>query len=306
MRNSTLVMALASVFVILASTESRGGVPNYLLIPDSGADDIGKYDAFDGSYQGVWGTVPQTIGTSRTPKSVDVGPDGYVYVSDQIQDRVFRYDQSGSFVGVFADEGDGLDNLRGLDFRGNNLYVTMDATNDAVAVFDLNTGVRGTNFAAGTGFDPFDVFFLDDGRALVANIGTSDDIRLYDAAGTTFTSIFAPTTSFFPEQIVERLSMPGRFLTVGFSSNQLYEIDLAGTIHKQFAFSGPRGIFELGNGNWLVTSGGGVFEVNSSTGAIIQNENAAADGQFIELVPEPGALAMLVLGGLMIGRRRRR
>jgi hypothetical protein len=297
--------AFCSIAILaLGSTPSLG--QEYLLIPDSDADVIGKYDAFNGAYQGVWGTVPQTIGTIRTPKSVDLGPDGYVYLSDQVQDRVFRYDQGGVFQGVFADELDGLDNLRGLDFRGNSLFVTMDATNDAVTQFDLTSGARLADFATGTGFDPFDVYFLNDGRALVANIGTSDDIRLYDATGTTFTSIIAPTTSFFPEQIVESISTPGRFLTVGFTSNRLYEFDLAGTIHKNFAFSGPRGIFELGNGNWLVTSGSGVFEVNSTTGAIIENENAAADGQYIERVPEPGTLGLLVLGAALLGRRRHR
>jgi hypothetical protein len=278
-KGGTIVIALAAV---LAWTGVAAG-DAFLLIPDSTADTVDKYDPSDGTYIGRFCAVPQIYGTSSTPVSAVLGPDGLVYVSDQLQDAVFRFDLDGNFLDVFADDSDGLNNIRGLDFRGNNLLVCSG--DDYVAEF-TGPHQRIADFI-NDGSDPFDILMLPDGRALLADIaGTTDNVRLYDANGALDQVLFNIN---FPEQLQFDAVAPGDYLNIAFSGDQITDFDLDGTVHTQTFFNGGRGVYRLGNGNLLCTAGDGVWEVNQATGALIENKNPAASGRFIELLPDQQA-----------------
>jgi hypothetical protein len=288
----TILSTFAGAAVLFGAANTA--TAQFLLIPDSTADVVGMYDPFDGSYLG---DLITGFDQFSTPINAVAGPDGLIYVSDQVADSVFRFDMDGNFVDVFADAGDGLNNVRGIDFRGDELFVTSG--DDYVARFAAD-GTRLTDFI-NDGTDPFDIYFLDDGRALLADIqGTTDNVRLYNSDGSLSGELFSIN---FPEQI-NGLSN-GNYVNASFSGDTVTEFDLDGTVVNQWVFDGGRGVHELGNGNLLVTSGAGVFSLDRDSGALTTIRD---DGsfRFIEFViPSPGALALLGLAGFASRRRRR-
>jgi hypothetical protein len=254
-----------------------------LLIPESGEDVVGMYDPYDGTYLGDLIIEDTLLFDFSTPINAVPGPDNNIYVSDQLEDAVYVFDTSGAYLYTYADASDGLNNIRGIDFRNGHLFVTSG--DDYVREFSApHTVVR--DFIA-DGSDPFDILFLEDGRSLLCDIqGTTDNVRLYDTSGTFLYQLFPVN---FPEQVQFDDVLPGAFLTAAFSANTITDFELDGTIIATIPFAGnPRGVYRLGNGNLLGTNGAGIHELDPVTGAIIQTENTGS-GRFIELYTAPAA-----------------
>src|SRR5690606_548828 len=112
-----------------------GGV---LLVPESTNDQVMAFDPFDGSLISM--NYIDGSGILGTPiNAIQVGNE--FWVSDQIADGVFRFDLSGTFLGQFNNTP--LDNVRGIEFYNNRLYVSNSgsangAPGDAVVIFDTN------------------------------------------------------------------------------------------------------------------------------------------------------------------------
>lgn len=256
-----------------ATLSSRMGP--VLLIPESTGDVVGMYSPVDGTYQGDL-IVDDSTGTNynlQTPKHAVQGPDGNIYVADQVSDAVYVFDTTGAFVQTYCS---GYNNLRGIAFRGDHLFITSG--DGYVAEFSgPNTFLR--NFIQ-DGSDPFDIHFLPDGRALLSDIaGTTDNVRLYDTNGVFIAQIFPIS---FPQQIQADTVLPGAFLNAAFSSNVITDFGLDSVIAAQFPYNGGRGVYRLGNGNLLATSASGVQELDSLTGAVVETERTGS-GQYIEL-----------------------
>jgi|GEM_PF-3576735 len=251
-------------------SRSRG----MLLIPDSTTDTVGLFDPFDGTYLGD--VITDNPGFS-TPINAVVGPDNLIYVSDQVADSIFVFDMAGTYQYTYADATDGLNNIRGIDFRGGNLFVTSG--DDYVAEFD-GPHSRLADFIA-DGTDPFDIMFLDDGTSLLCDIqGTDDNIRLYDAGGVLMYELFKTA---FPEQVSFDSLTPGEYLTNSFSDDMIYDFEIDGTIVESTPIPGSgRGVFRLGNGNLLATDGSGVHEFEPGTGTLIETKFSGSS-RFIEL-----------------------
>jgi hypothetical protein len=246
-----------------------------LLIPESTGDVVGMYSPADGTYLGDL-IVDDTSGTSynlQTPKHAVQGPDNNIYVADQISDAVYIFDTTGAYLSTYCS---GYNNLRGIDFRGDHLFITSG--DGYVAEFSgPNTFFR--NFIS-DGSDPFDIHFLPDGRALLSDIaGTTDNVRLYDTNGVFIAQIFSAS---FPQQIQGDPVLPGTFLNAAFSSNVITDFGLDSVITAQLTYGGGRGVYRLGNGNLLATSSNGIQELDSTTGAVVQTERTGS-GQYIEL-----------------------
>ena len=259
-----------------------GRLDEVLLIPESGNDVVGMYDPYDGTYLGDL-IVNDTLGVQysfATPINAVPGPDYNIYVSDQISDAIFVFDTTGEYLYTYADTSDGLNNIRGIDFRDGHLFVTSG--DDYVREFSgPHAFVR--DFIA-DGSDPFDILFLDDGRALLSDIA-GNDISLYDTNGTMIAELFEVN---FPEQTQFDAVLPGAFLNASFTSDLIIDFDLTG-ITASFGFSDGRGVYRLGNGNILATNGSGVYELDSLTGAIVEQQNTGSC-RFIELYAPPTAV----------------
>ncbi len=112
---------------------------------------------------------------------------------------MLRFNRDGTFVDVFADNaGTSIDNVRGIDFRGTDLFVVYDgvAPNEGITVVDAlgaNLGLIITDASL------WDVEVLPDNRFVVVDDG-SNTVSLYEADGLTFTDLLIPGLS-FPEQL---------------------------------------------------------------------------------------------------------
>lgn len=250
-----------------------------LLIPDSTADVVGMFDPYDGEYLGDFivndpGGVQYSF---STPINAVQGTNNNIYVSDQITDAVFAFDTDGEFLFVAAHTG--LNNVRGIDFRNDTLFVTSG--DDYVAMFSGPDAFAGYFIQDGT--DPFDILFTDEyaaGASLLADIqGSTDNVRLYEPDGSFLMELFKVN---FPEQIQVDAGYPGHYLVIAFSANVIHQFTIDGTITGTWNYSGGRGIYRLGNGNLLATNGSGVHEIDPATGAIVDTKYSGSC-RFIEL-----------------------
>lgn len=274
----------------------------FLTVGDSSGDRIMTFDPFDGTLINPNFIVDGGgIGYEfSTPKDA-ILVNNEIWVSDQIQDAIFRFDLNGNFLSGITT---GLDNIRGMDFANGTVYVSNSGSNngapgDAVIMYQPDGTLMG-NFAAG---DPFDILDYD-GKLLISDIG-SEDILLasYDGSSVSVFHDSDGTTGIdFPQQLGRR--GVDHVLAAGFSSpSGVYEYTDEGVQVNYFdQVTGVRGVYELGNGNIMTTSGNGVFVINPDTGAVNQ-VFAGASGQYINLVPEPASLVLL-LGALAVMRRR--
>ncbi|MEM7588372.1 MAG: hypothetical protein AAF560_33600, partial [Acidobacteriota bacterium] len=260
-----------------------------LLIPESTHDRVMAFDPATGDLVDA-DYIPADPDNLSTPihAIVNAAGDGFL-LSDQVEDVVQEYDLDGNFVGTFAPAGGPdlaiLDNIRGIALRPNgNLLVTVGggANADAVAEFDTAGNFLGNFIAIGAGGldSPFDVL-LRSSDYLVAGID-SDTIHSFDLDGNPLPD-FALIDN-FPEQIAETAS--GNVLVANFSGTQagVVEYDATGMlvgVYTPVEVAGFRGVYELGNGNILVTNGGGVHEIDRA-GNLVETKLAGVSARFIE------------------------
>lgn len=276
----------------------------FLTIPDSTGDRIMTFSPFDGSLITADFILDANgVGYDfQTPKdAINVGNE--IWVSDQVSDEIYRFDLAGAFLGEVTG---GMDNIRGMAFANNTVYVSNAGTNngapgDAVIMFDT----AGNNMGSFLAGDPFDIVEYN-GELLVSDIAGESILRrgfdgtdlgvFHDSDGTTGID--------FPQQLALRGS---NVLAAGFSPpDGLYEYDPSGAQVAFFgAVDGLRGAYVLGNGNILVTNGDGVWSLDPTNDTAVQII-AGVNGQYINLiVPAPAGSALLALGGLVALRRRR-
>lgn len=205
----------------------------------------------------------------------------------------------------------GLDNIRGMEFVNNRVYVSNAGTEnsapgEAIVTFDPS----GNNLGFFATDDPFDVFTYQ-GELLVSDID-DNEIERYDLDGN-FLGIFNQTSGInFPQQIHERTSN-GNVLVGGFSTpGGVYEYDSNGTQVALYdaddGFANRlRAAYELGNGNILWSGGDGIVSTQIGTGAFtdiytVNTLSFRPGTRFIDPlnVPEPS----LVLGILIFGAVR--
>ena len=247
-------------------------------------------------------------------------------ISDQIEDAVFIFDLAGNYVDKVGQDNTGastgvFDNNRGLGVLGNTVYVSNSGSNngapgDAIVTIDaLTRNPTGsfvvTNPATGDVTDPFDVEPYG-GNLLISDIagGTDGDGFDWVAPDGTYVSRLVSSDGVagidFPQQGSAKIS-DSNFLAAGFSPpDGLYEYDNTGVQVSFFAGTAGRGVFELQNGNYLYTAGGGAFVLDTATGASV---SVGPGSQYISLVtiPEPASLTLLaVVSALLLTRRRRR
>ncbi len=269
----------------------QGGLPDFLLIPDASNDRVMAFDAttgdlIDGDF------IPPDPTNLSTPINAILGPNNdTILVSDQVEDVVQEYDLNGNFLGTFAPAGGPntaiLDNVRGIALRANgNLLVTVGtgSNQDSVAEFDTSGAYLG-NFVAigGGGLDsPFDVLPASD---LLVSAIDSDAVHRYDLTTGAFIADLA-TVDNFPEQIA--LASNGNILVANFLGTQegILELMPNGTLVAIYDPPGAdgnyRGVYELPNGNLLVSNSTGVHEI-SRANTLIETKYSGSS-RFIELI----------------------
>jgi hypothetical protein len=247
---------------------------DYLLIPESSNQTVGIYCPQEGTYLGDFITDFASFGT---PFHARQGPDNTIYVSDQTAPGIFVFDQNGDFLMTYADSSDGVSNIRGIDFWGSNLFISSG--DKYIAEFD-GPHSRLPNFID-DGSNPFDIFFLPDGRSLLADI-ENNRVSLYDEDGLFIESLFPIS---FPEQINQMVSSTD-YLNASFTSNIITRFTLDEVV-STIPFQSGRGVYELGNGNLIATNSSGVYELDPSTGDIVNTLRSGIGARYIDLVDIP-------------------
>ena len=306
-----MVTVFCTLVVLGAAQVGLAQYPD-LLVPESSNDNVMLFSGFDGSLINA-SYIDMTPQEASTPvNAMVVGNE--IWVTDQVSDNVRRYSFDGTtYLGEIVG---GMDNIRGMEAYGNKAYVSNSGTGngapgDAVIVIDIPSQMITGNFVVGDNGagDPFDVLAFDNNGEmnLLINDIIGEDIDVFGLDGT-FMNIFHESDGVtgidFPEQMNIRGST-GTVLAAGFSSPAgIYEYDMAGNqINYWDVGTGLRGVYELGNGQIMFTSGSGVFSFDPATGGVTELYGGVS-GRYIEPIPEPGTLALLGLAGLALIRRR--
>ena len=286
-----------------ASTAVAGPPSEFLVVPDSSNDILVTFSPFDGS---LINSNFATIGGGTPKHALQVGNE--IWVSNQLTDQVDRFTLTGAFVSSIVG---GLDNIKGMEVVGNEVWVTNAGSNNGApgnSIVKIDIGSATVSGSSPTSGSLFDVINYQ-GQVLGTNI-TSEDLEFYDAGGN-FASVFHASDGVsgidFPQQAFARDN--GGLLVAGFSpTSGVYAYDAAGNDLGIIAGldSGARGVYELGNGNIMWTNGAGVWVTDPNTGQVTQVYDGGSS-QYIDLVviPAPGAAGLLALAGFASTRRRR-
>jgi hypothetical protein len=287
-----------------------------LMIPDSGTGDrIMLFDGFNGSLiDANWITDTAQPFVFTTPKEAAV-VGNEIWVSDQVADAVHRFDLSRNFLGSITNDASGntLDNLRGFGYDGTTVYLTRfhgTATLRGVVTINAATATPTGFFAIGTN-SVFDAQpFQSD--LLISN-STTNNIERWTPAGA-FVNNFA-TTITFPQQVAQMTD--GSIITVSTIATAgiegVYHFNTDATLRRfidteplklAFGEQVPTGAWQLGDGNYLISTGIGIFKYDVAGNSFSQMLGGVG-GQYINpFIPEPSCLSFLALSGLLALRRR--
>ncbi len=257
---------------------------SFLMIPESTNDRVMSFNAATGDLINA-DFIPADPTNLATPICAILTPGITVFVSDQLNDQIVTYDTLGNFLGIWVGGiQDTLDNMRGIKIAPdlNSLLATVasGANSDAIAQFNPS-GIYVGNFIepnAAVMDSPWEIVFRT--SDILISAGTSDNIARYDLGGTYLDDFVTGLN--FPEQIKELTN--GNVIAAGFSTpSGLYIYDSNGAQLNYFdAVTGLRGCYPLLNGNYLVTSGTGVHELDGTTGALLRTVVAGVSARFID------------------------
>jgi hypothetical protein len=236
-----------------------------VMTTNATSDFVATFSPVDGSLvsANVFG-IPNTVQVS----AIQVA--GEIWISEQTGDRVVRYSQSGTQIGVIGPTfgTGGLDNIRGMGLINGSVYVTNSgaangATANSVVVFDT-AGNHLQTFSVATFADsPFSVLEFQ-GNLLVAGSSNNQDVHRFTFAGASLGTFHNSASISFAHQTAR--ASDGNVWCAGFTTGGLSKIDAAtGNILQTITAPGARGVYELQNGNLLWTNGTGALVYDFTT-----------------------------------------
>jgi Secretion system C-terminal sorting domain len=263
-------------------TEQQNMAVSFIMVLESTNDAVMTFNYNDGSLINP-AFIPGGNPNLSTPIEPLLTPNATILVSDQLTDNIVEFDTLGAFIRIFFGGNTAvLDNCRGIELRpGNTSLVAAIAgtTNqDAIAEFDLTTGNYLGNFIAPNAAQmdgPWDIVFRTTDCLVTGE--ASDNVVKYDLSGNYIGNFFSPLN--FPEQLNKTTS--GNIIVAVFSSpSGLYVFDPNGAQLNYFStVTGLRGCIQLGDGNYLVTNGTGVYVLDQNTGAILATPVSGVSGR---------------------------
>jgi hypothetical protein len=265
-----------------------GGSNNLILMPESTNDKVWAFNPQNGDMVES-DFIPPDVVHLNIPQYALQTPRGTITISDQNGDAVFEYDTSGTFIRLFAPAGgintSILDNVRGHAYRPNgNLLVTVGSTSLASLVPQFDTGgVHIGSFISSNVNSTWFIEYRDTADILITNISSPIGVGRYSTSGS-FLGSFASIVS-FPQQVHNTVS--GNVAVANFSGVEqgvLIFPSGGGAFIKQLTgVSGNRGVWQLGNGNYLTSNAGGVHELDSATGSLVRTIVPGVQGRMFSL-----------------------
>ena len=288
---------LAGLACVVAPATSFAAV---LYVANGDGNSVFAYETDPAGALGAF--VPTGSGGLVNPRGVVFGPTGDLFVSGG--SGINRYNgATGAFINQFVPDNQPF----GLTFGADgNLYAT-DVTGSFVTRYNGSTGaLLGTFVAAGSGglTAPRDLVFGRDGNLYVAS-ADSDQVLRYNGATGAFLGVFASDV----DARGLRFGSDGNLYVADFDSNRVLEFDgltgaLLGTFASGGGLDGPVGVLFGPDGELYVSSFNGegkILRYDGTSGAFL--DTIASGGGLssprlmaFASVPEPGALALLLLG----------
>ena len=293
------VVACGSLFCGAASAQ-------LLMMPDSTNNRMVTFDANNGA---LINSNLFALAGGTPIHAMQVGQE--IWVSEQVGDRVARYDLTGTFLSqIGGGPTGGLDNIRGMEQVGNTIYVTNGGSSNgapsATSVVMFSPAGAGLGFFSTAGLSPSPFGALDhQGDLLVSSSSANNDVHRFKTDGSNVGLFHNSTSLNFGEQMDHAPN--GDVLVAGFSSNNVVRLDPnTGALISSFTASGARGLHQLGNGNIMWTSGAGAFIFDVTTQQSTQVYTGG--GRYVDVlnVPEPTSTIMLAGTAALLATRRRR
>ncbi|MBN8646202.1 MAG: hypothetical protein J0L61_13290 [Planctomycetes bacterium] len=283
--------------VLSASTAANA---QFVMMPDSTNNRVALFDPNTGA---LINSAYFGLNSGTTPVHA-LQVDSEIWVSEQIGDKISRYSLTGTPLAPITG---GLDNIRGMGYFGGKVYVTNSGTaNGAPGAAVITYDTAGNNTATWTtpsASSPFGVLEYPGGM-LVSSSNANDDIHKYSLSGASLGTFHNSTSINFAEQM--DYAANGDVLVAVFTSNIVARLNpTTGAIVSSFAAPGARGVYQLGNGNIMWSSGAGAFVYDVGSG--VSSQVYAGGGRYLDFlnIPAPstaGALALMAVGA---ARRRR-
>ena len=301
MRNVVITLIGAIGFTLTSNAKAQ-----FLMMPDSTNNRMVLFDPVNGA---LLNSSYFALPASTTPvHGMQVGNE--IWVSEQLGDRVARYDLTGTFLSqIGGGPTGGLDNIRGMEQVGNTIYVTNGGAGNtapsasSVVMFGTTGNSLGFFSTAGLAPSPFGAL-EHQGELLVSSSAANNDVHRFKDDGSNVGVFHNSTSLNFGEQLDHATN--GDVLVAGFSTNNVVRLDPnTGALISAFTASGARGLHQLGNGNIMWTSGAGafVFDVTTQQSTLIY----AGGGRYLDVlnVPEPATGIVFAAAISLLTMRRR-
>lgn len=305
--------AIASVLLAAATV----GWCDDLLVCSELSDQILRYDGSSGAYLGVFADTH-----IDGPQTIEVGPDGNVYVGSEYSGNVTKWSPTGAYMGDFVT---GLPGPQQMQFGPDgNLYVLNHLSSDPAPVYKFN-GTSGAFMGlVGPGAGPghtHGMAFRGDGHLFIDNIGAGA-IHHTGPLGVGDLGVFAGG----PELAVAAHMEFGPDGNLYVSNPMSGGTPTGGIIRYNGLSGAPMGVFStvgVSTGTWgmafhgtdlFYSAGSGVAKVSATTGGLASAFVSPGSGglagaagiAFLPAVPEPATLAVFGLGLAALRSIRRR
>ncbi len=267
MKRISTVLAVPALVLLAGSASAQG---TYLMIPDSGKDEISLYDATTGDLVELgWVTYSAAgiTGASTPRAAIQVGKE--VWVSDQAQDKIYRWQARRNNAAFLGEISGGLDNIKGMRLVGDTVYVANGGTdNGAPGEAIVRVSTAGVILGSFPAQDPRDVLPYQGG--LLADQNALDNIDRYSFAGT-FLGVFHDSDGVTGIDFGQQMNTDsgGNVIVSSFSAPiGIYRYNSSGAQINYWAVgNGNRGIYELPSGLLLYTHSTDVSTFNPGDGS---------------------------------------
>ncbi len=325
---------------LLALTGTLASAPSWaqevLLAVDTRLNRVMTLNPFSGAVLNanfIVDSGPTGLFDLQTPR-VAIQVNNEIWLADQGPNvnAIFRFDHAGGFIGRIGGNtpGGGLSNIRGMRFIDGVVYAVNAGTDNgapgpSIVRISPQGNILGSfsTLASGSavGASPWDVVSF--GGQLLVSDGTSRALQRYNLDGS-YAGALTGAFNNIPQQMQVRAN--GNVLAAANGSQPLasfglYEFTGTGSLVTSWTGTpslGVRGVYELGNGQYLISEAGGgsatrglgtidpTGPANTSNFSLIlgQVNGGWISPAILSPIPEPGTWLLMGAGLALLAARR--